>query len=479
MKELIERALDEANSLGLTAEVRLTDYTEETVNAKNAAPDACGTERSISLGITVFHNGYIGFASTSSPDADSVALAVRRAYAIAKGQEHFRKLILLIPELNTDVHAEPLISPYDINPFSVPIEEKLALLEQATRPDGKGVYIITGYINSYRRDIWYANTAGAFFRQILTSCGACVKVYAIEDGEVQVRSYPSQDSSFAQRGYEYINSMNLVEGAQRAQEEARELLKADECPAGNFTVVISPDQMALQIHESVGHPTEFDRVLGYEISLAGASYLKPEDAGRRKVASEQVSIVADATYPGGNGSFFYDDEGTPAQKFFVIENGVLKNFLMSRESAAAAGLTSNGCARADSALRYPIVRMTNINLMPGDGGSLEDLISDIKQGIYLETTKSWSIDDLRLNFQFAVEWAREIKNGKLGKVYRNASYTGITPKFWSGVMAIGSQESFRMFGYTNCGKGDPMQAMHVGHGSPPVVIDNVEVRPVR
>lgn len=479
MKELIDRALDEANSLGLTAEVRLTDFTEETVHVRNAAPDACGTERSISLGVTVFYNGYIGFAATSSLDADSIALTVRSAYAIAREQQLLRKPVLLIPELNDAVHNEPLKSSYRIDPFAVPVEEKLALLEQATRPDGKGTTIITGYINSYRRDIWYANTAGAFFRQILTSCGACTKVYAIENGEVQVRSYPSQDASFAQLGYEYIESMNLVEGTQKATEEARQLLKADECPERITTVVISPDQMVLQIHESVGHPTEFDRVLGYELSLAGASYLKPEDAGSRKIASEKVNIVADATHPGGNGSFFYDDEGTPSQKFFVIENGVLKNFLMSRESAAAAGLKSNGCARADSALRYPIVRMTNINLVPGDGGSLEDLISDIKEGIYLETTKSWSIDDLRLNFQFAVEWAREIKNGKIGRVYKNASYTGITPQFWSNVIAIGSEEAFRMFGYTNCGKGDPMQAMHVGHGSPPVVIENVEVRPVR
>lgn len=479
MKELIDLALDEANSLGLTAEVRLTDYTEETVHVRNAVPDACSSERSLSLGVTVFYNGHTGFAATTSPDSESIALTVRRAYAIAREQDQFKKPVLLMPELPRVVHDKPLVSEYEIDPFSIPVEDKLSLLEQATRPDGRGTTVITGYINSYRRNIWYASTAGAFLRQILTSCGACIRVYAIEDGEVQVRSYPSQDSSFAQLGYEYVNSMNLVEGARRAVEEARQLLSAEECPSGTTTVVISPDQMALQIHESVGHPTEFDRVLGYELSLAGASYLKPEDAGERKIASEKVRIVADATYPGGNGSFFYDDEGTQAQKFYVIENGILKNFLMSRESAAAAGLESNGCARADSALRYPIVRMTNLNLLPGDGGSLEELISDIKEGIYLETTRSWSIDDLRLNFQFAVEWAREIKNGRFGRVFRNASYTGITPRFWSSVVAIGSEESFKMFGYTNCGKGDPMQAMHVGHGSPPVVIKDVEVRPVR
>jgi TldD protein len=482
MEKVLDAALEEAHKLNVKAEARATRTEEELIRLKNLKPEIVGFESSLNIGVTVYYEGTFGFASSSIISQESARSLVREAYEIAKFKSSLNKVFFL-PELVNTVDTKE--SYFEIDPFSVSAQEKISILAEANEEALKELKdlqaIAVSMIRSFRKEILYGNTEGASIKQTLTSCGAEVQVYAVKDGELQVRSYPARDSAFSQSGFEFIKSLNLTEGARIAAEEAIKLLQAPYCKPGTYEAVISSDQMALQIHESIGHPVELDRVLGYEISLAGASYLKPEDLNRRQIASEMVNVIADATLPGGNGSFFYDDEGTKAQKFFVIKNGILENFLSSRESAAAIGSESNGCARAQSASRMPIVRMTNLNLLPDENGprSLEEMISDIKDGIYLKTTRSWSIDDLRLNFQFAVEYAQEIRNGRLGRVVKNASYTGITPTFWRNVVSIGGPETFQMWGFVNCGKGDPMQLMHVGHGSPIVRVRNLQVGAVK
>jgi TldD protein len=230
----------------------------------------------------------------------------------------------------------------------------------------------------------------------------------------------------------------------------------------------------LQVHESVGHPTELDRVYGTEASYAGTSFLKPHDLGSLRYGSELMNITADPTTPGGLGSFAFDDEGVPAELTPVVEAGLLTGFLTSRETAALIGTGNGGSMRADGWNRMPLVRMTNLHLEPGEG-TLEDLLADVDDGVYMETNRSWSIDDKRLNFQFGTQIAWEIKRGKLGRMLRDATYTGITPQFWGSLDAVAGRESWRLYGLTNCGKGQPGQSAHVSHGAAPARFRNVQV----
>ena len=276
------------------------------------------------------------------------------------------------------------------------------------------------------------------------------------------------------RGYEAIDDMRLAENSERVRDEAIALLQAETCPSKITDIILDSSQLALQVHESIGHPCELDRILGDEASFAGTSFLSLDKVGSFKYGSPLVNVTADATIPGALGTFGYDDEGVPAQKTYLIKDGVLTGFLTSRESAGQLGQTSNGTMRADGWNRSPLIRMTNINLLPGDW-NFEDLIADTDDGIYLETNKSWSIDDKRINFQFATEIAWEIKNGKLGKMLRRPNYTGITPEFWSSCDAICNDKYWTVWGTPNCGKGEPMQVAHVAHGTSPSRFRNVQV----
>ena len=291
----------------------------------------------------------------------------------------------------------------------------------------------------------------------------------------QIRSYPSAHSGWsAQAGWEYVESLGLEREAPRVAEQAAALLRADPCPAGRTTVVLDAEQMHLQLHESVGHPIELDRVYGTEASYAGTSFLAPRDLGSLKYGSEQMNVTADSTTPGGLGTFAFDDEGVAAERQSIVEAGVLRDFLTSRETAARIGAGRGGSMRADGWSRMPLVRMTNLHLEPGEG-DLEGLLADVDDGIYLETNKSWSIDDKRLNFQFGTQIAWEIKGGRLGRMLRDATYTGITPQFWGSLDGVAGREAWVMAGLTNCGKGQPGQSAHVSHGAAPARFRDVQV----
>jgi TldD protein len=290
-----------------------------------------------------------------------------------------------------------------------------------------------------------------------------------------MRSYPSAHvGSSCQMGWEYVDGLDLSGEAPRVAEQAAALVRADVCPSGVMTVVLDGDQVALQVHESVGHPTELDRVYGSEASYAGTSFLKADDLGSMQYGSDLMNITADPTTVGGLGSFAFDDEGVPAERTAVVEGGLLTGFLTSRETAARIGAGNGGSMRSDGWNRMPLVRMTNLHLEPGSG-TLDDLLADVSDGLYMETNRSWSIDDKRLNFQFGTQIAWEIKAGKLGRMLRDATYTGITPKFWGTLDAVAGRDSWRLYGLTNCGKGQPGQSAHVSHGAAPARFRDVQV----
>jgi TldD protein len=278
-------------------------------------------------------------------------------------------------------------------------------------------------------------------------------------------------------GWERVLALDLAGNAARVREEVLELLAAPPCPTGPQTLILGSEQLALQVHESIGHALELDRILLGEASYAGTSWVSATDLGSLRYGSDHLTVVADATLPGALGSFGWDDEGVAGGRTTLIAEGTLRAALSDRQSASSQGLgASAGCARADGFARQPIVRMTNVSLAPGTAGSLEDLIADTDEGILLETNRSWSIDDRRLHFQFGTEVAYEIRGGELGRLYRDASYHGVSPQFWGALDAVCSASDWRLHGLLTCGKGEPGQMMHVSHGTAPARFRDVEVR---
>jgi predicted Zn-dependent protease len=299
-------------------------------------------------------------------------------------------------------------------------------------------------------------------------------VTAHADGVTQVRSLSGFRGICQQGGVEILDRFAFVGGGRRIAEEALELLAAPNCPSGAMDVLLAPDQMILQIHESIGHPLELDRILGDERNFAGTSFVTPEMFGTYRYGSDLLNITFDPTRPEELASYAFDDEGTPAQKVHLIRNGILERPLGGAISQQRAGLPGVANARADNWNRPPIDRMANLNLEPGDA-SFDDLVGGIERGVMMETNCSWSIDDSRNKFQFGCERGRMIEKGKLTHVVKNPNYRGISERFWRNLVRVGSADTLKVLGTPYCGKGEPSQVIRVGHASPACVFSNVDV----
>ncbi len=481
MKELTDRALATAQARGASyADIRIIRREQQQITVKNGVVAGVSHDVSRGFGVRVIVQGAWGFAASAILTPEEVdrvaALAVQiaRASAMVPGRRPAR----LAP--GTAATAR-YVSPFQKDPFEVPLEEKVALLLRADAEMRrvKGIGVAEGNFVAFREEKTYASSEGSFIEQVLTETGAGLEATAVAEGEVQSRSYPTSfGRQQLQKGYELVEELDLVAHAGPAAEEAVALLSAPQCPATVTTIILETSQLALQIHESCGHPTELDRVLGTEASYAGTSFLTLDKKGSLRYGSPLVDIVADATVPEGLGSFAYDDEGVPAQRVHLVRDGVFVGYQSSRETAAEIGETSSGGMRADGWGNLPLIRMTNINLEPGTW-ELDDLIADTEDGLYLATNRSWSIDDRRVNFQFGTEVAYEIRNGQLGRLYKNPTYTGITTEFWGNCDAICNAAHWRLWGTPNCGKGEPGQVAHVGHGCAPARFRNVRVGVMR
>jgi TldD protein len=473
--DTLERTMERAAGRCSYADARRVVTACERLRTRNGAVERVAEEESDGIGVRVRVGGAWGFASTGDLTAEAAERALERALAFARAQPTSpdSPLVPAVPG-EGEWHG-----PCRQDPFAVGLERKLELLleaDEAMAGDPRVVRTQAGCL-SVRTTRAFASTEGAACTQTLTECGAWISAVAVQGEELQQRSYPGQhDGGVAAAGWEHVEALDLLSHAPRVAEESVALLTAAPCPAGTATLVLGGEQLALQLHESIGHALELDRMLGLEASYAGTSWVTPADLGTLRYGSEHLNVTADATLSGGLGSFGWDDEGVAARSLPLIRSGRLLAALSSRESAAAIGLdASGGCARADGHARQPIVRMTNVSLEPGDAGSLEELIASTDEGLYLETNRSWSIDDRRLQFQFATEVAREIRGGELGRLYRNASYAGITPRFWAGLDAVCSAPEWRLWGLVNCGKGEPGQVAHVSHGTAPARFRDVQI----
>ncbi len=476
MKDLIQNILDLAKLKRVAyADIRVVRRQNEEIEVKNGKVEALIYDEDFGFGIRVLFQGAWGFACSSKVTKREMEAVFNKALKIAKASSRIRGKEILFPL--TSPIKDRYQTPFSIDPFGVAPEMKLHFLLDADailRKNNK-VRISEAFLGSYKTEKTFASTEGSYIEQEIVECGAGIAATVIEGNEVQVRSYPNSfRGNFATQGYEWIEKLALPDKAEGIAEEASQLLSAKPCPSKVTTLILDSSQLALQIHESIGHPIELDRILGTEASYAGTSFLKPEMVGHLKYGSEKVNIFADATHPGGLGSFGYDDEGIKAQRVPIISQGILVNLLTSRETAHHLKKKSNGTMRADGWNRIPLIRMTNINLEPGEW-TLEQMIADTEEGLFLTTNRSWSIDDKRINFQFGTEIGWEIKNGKLGEMVKNPTYTGITPHFWNSCDAIANREHWQMWGTPNCGKGEPGQIAHVGHGTAPARFRNVQV----
>jgi TldD protein len=481
MKHIANWALNAATLRGASyAGVRVVEDRSRALSTKNGKVGGASDSESLGVGVRVLADGAWGFAASDDLTRAAVEATAARAVEIAKASARVKKeAVRLAPE--KAVTAE-WTTPYKIDPFTISVEQNIDLL---LRIDAElravtGVTLAETSMNFRREEQWFVSSEGSNIHQTKYTAGAGYGAYAFAGSEIQKRSYPSSfGGQWQSKGYELVEELKLLENAHRIGEETVALLKADRCPEGVFNLILESSQLALQIHESVGHPIELDRVLGMEANFAGTSFLTLDKLRTLRYGSDLVNVVADARqeHGPGLGTFAFDDEGVPAQCTPIITNGLFTGYLSSRDTVhTIGGDRSGGTLRAEGWNRLPIIRMTNISILPGEKPlTLEQLIASTDHAILMQTNRSWSIDDKRYNFQFGCEMGWEIKNGKRVRLLKNPSYSGITTEFWNSMDAICSRDEWTLWGTPNCGKGQPQQVMGTGHGASPARFRNIKV----
>ena len=477
MKDVALRALDAVVRRGIAyADVRAIDSRDREITTKNGKAAHVDSGESFGIGIRVLAFGCWGFAATDDLSNEGIDACAALAVEIARSGTAARKHdVVLAPE---ERHEATWVSPINVDPFSIPIDRQLATLlaVDAELRRNPAISLAEGSMHFERRRQVFVSTLGSVIDQTRYLSGAGFSALSYKDNEIQKRSYPNSfGGQYQLKGYELVDELRLLDHAPRIAEEAVALHSADQCPEGEFDLILDSSQLGLQIHESIGHPIELDRVLGSEANYAGMSFLTLDQLHTLRYGSEIVNVVCDARaeHGPGLGTFAFDDEGVPAQSIDIIRDGRFHGYMTSRETAAAVGETrSNGCMRADGWSRLPLIRMTNVSLLPGEQ-SLDEVFD--ADGVYMETNRSWSIDDKRYNFQFGCEIGWEIKGGRRIRMLKNPSYSGISTEFWNACAAIAGREHWTLWGVPNCGKGQPEQVMGTGHGASPARFRKIKI----
>ncbi|GAC1441767.1 MAG: TldD/PmbA family protein [Mycobacteriales bacterium] len=470
LADLADLALAEVSRLGVEhADVRARHEDSESVRVRDSAVEGVTRSTSRGVGIRVVYDGAWGFAGTNDASPDAVRRAAQQAVEVARGSARVRGRDGARARLDdSPVPAGSYTTPHERDALEVPLGEKVEHLLAATAAarDAAELSYVEASTDAWRTGTAYRDTAGGRVDQIVLQVGGGLAAYAIGGGEVQRRSFPNSfGGQYETGGWERVLLLDLPGNAPDAAREAVALLDAPDLPLrADAVLLLESSQLALQVHESVGHAVELDRILGSEAAYAGTSWVRATDRDTLRYGSPLMTVVADATTPHAMGTFGYDDEGVAAGSAPIVTDGVLTGYLTDRQSAASLGERSNGTARADSWGAIPLIRMNNVSLQPREGDRAS-IIADTDDGFLLLTNRSWSIDDRRLNFQFGCEAAYEIRGGQLGRLYRNATYAGRTPDFWGSCDAIGGASDWRVWGVPNCGKGQPSQTARVAHGA--------------
>jgi TldD protein len=478
MHQLARNALDCTLRAGVTyADVRAGESRERHLATKSGKISSIAAAESMGIGIRVIAGGCWGFAATDDLTPGGIERCAALAVAIAKSGALAKKHdVVLAPE---QAHQAVWTSQCAIDPFAMPVEKQIGMLLEvdAELRHNPGITLSeTSLVFTRTRQV-FASSTGSLIDQTRTWSGAGFTAYSFKEDEIQKRSYPNSfGGQYQLKGWELVEELDLHGNAARMAEEAVALHSADQCPEGEFDLILESSQLGLQIHESIGHPIELDRVLGSEANYAGMSFLTLDQLGNLRYGSDLVNVVCDATaaHGPGLGTFAFDDEGVPAQCTDIIRDGQFRGYMTSRETAASIGQPrSNGTMRAEGWGRLPLIRMTNVSLLPGTQ-SLEEVF-DVDHAIYMETNKSWSIDDKRYNFQFGCEIAWEIRNGRRVRMLKNPTYSGISTEFWNACDAIADRRHWTLWGVPNCGKGQPEQVMGTGHGASPSRFRRIKV----
>ncbi len=473
LSDLAEACLEALGALpGVQyADARAVHEDAESVDVRDDRVEGVARSSSQGVGVRVLVDGAWGFAASSADDAGAVPATVRRAHDIARASAAVQRGRRV--RLDETPPAQGVyVTPHERDPLDVPLAEKIdhLLATAAAAREAGGLSWVEVSTDAWRRRTAFRSTDGGRIDQTVLQVGGGLEAYAVGGGEVQRRCYPNSfRGQFVTGGWESVLALDLPGHAFDHATEAVALLAAPDLPYREDAVLlIGSSQLALQVHESIGHATELDRIMGMERAYAGTSFVRTEDRGSLRYGSPLISVTADATMPGALGTFGFDDEGVPAHSSPIIADGVLEGFLSNRETAAVLGGRSNGTARADSWGTIPLIRMNNVSLHPGPdpAAGLEDLVADTADGVLLETNRSWSIDDRRDNFQFGCEAAYEIRAGRRGRMYRNGTYAGRCLDFWRSCDALGGRSDWTVWGVPNCGKGQPGQVARVAHGAP-------------
>lgn len=478
MRKIALDALGMCTGAGVSyADVRVVETRTQELAVRKGRVAQTSEGESLGMCARVIVNGAWGFAATDDLSRAGMEKMAAKARAIAAASALAMQAEARLAE--EPRHVAAWESACAVDPFSVGVEEKIRYLlavDAALRADKAVTLSEASTHATWERQV-FASSEGTLVEQTRTWTGAGCAAYVFREGDLQKRSYPNSfGGQYQLKGWELVGELDLLGNAGRVAEEAAQLHFADVCPEGEFSLILDSSQLGLQIHESIGHPIELDRVLGSEANYAGMSFLTLDKLGSLRYGSPLVHVVSDATeaHGPGLGTFAFDDEGVAAQRTDIIREGLFTGYLTSRETAAVTGAArSNGCMRASGWDRLPLIRMTNTSLEPGPH-SLEEVF-DVGHGIYMETNKSWSIDDKRYNFQFGCEVAWEIKNGKRVRMLKNPIYSGISTDFWNACEAIAGREHWTLWGVPNCGKGQPEQVMGTGHGASPARFSKIKV----
>ena len=475
--EAADAALARAAALGASyADIRINRYRRESIATRERQVQNVSRSTSYGLGLRVLVNGAWGFAATNRVDPAAARAAADEAVAIARANAVLtsRKVVLA----NADKVVATWANPIKRDPFDVPLETKTAFLMKLneTAMAVPGVSFVNSQILFVDEQKYFASSEGSRITQRLVRTYPQFSTTAADraSGDFQTRAVVDRAQLI---GYEYVEDYPWLKDAEKAGHEVVEKLKAKPVAPGRFDIVVDPSQLFLAIHESVGHSTELDRSLGWEANMAGTSFLKPTDAGKLRFGANIVNLVGDRTQPGGLATTGYDDEGVKSERWHLVRDGMFVDWQTTRELAPLVGQQrSHGCLHADDWSSVPFPRMPNVSLEPAATEvSLDDLFRDIKRGLFIEGRGVSSIDQQRYNFQFGGAVIREITNGKLGAMVRDAAYQSRTPDFWASCDGLGGPATYRLWGTSADGKGEPGQTNAVSHGCPPARFRNVTV----
>ncbi len=462
-------------------DVRLCKYRSQNLYARDRSLSQLSDNVSSGFGVRVLLDGAWGFAASPHKTAAEVERIVALAIEIAKGSRLSQQTRVQLAPVKA--YRDAYITPIEIDPFTVPITEKADLLlrlnEQLLEYGDRGIKKACSYLRFTREDKTFASTEGSLIQQTIYRTYPGFGCTAIANGDAQSRTYERPPLNI---GYEHINAPDLLNQVERVAEEAIEKVHAPKGPSGiRSTLILKPTNVWLTIHESVGHPTELDRVYGYEANFAGTSFATTDKLGKLQYAAPWVNFRGDRTQLGGRSTIGYDDEGVPSQSWHIVKDGVLVDYLTDRETAYRLGRpTSNGCAYADSWSSVPMVRIPNLGLEPGpDGGShtatLAEMIADTEDGILIDGTGSFSIDQQRRNFQFGGDAFWKVENGKVVGMLKDVTYHSMTTNFWNSVDALGPASERQQCGTNMCGKGEPIQIAQMTHACVPVRVRDIQI----